>query len=116
MSEDVRVALKKRFQDFRNYPYGFSRSGDFSIKESQLLEQHGRLMAALADGILIPENEEETRLLSVIRGEIEPLSAVESVWMKYQKRINRPHVRALSAKNDTSDVESEDVALEDDDE
>ncbi|VDR30598.1 Uncharacterized protein conserved in bacteria [Raoultella terrigena] len=30
-----------RFFDNKNYPRGFSRHGDFTIKEAQLLEQHG---------------------------------------------------------------------------
>lgn len=30
-----------RFFDNKNYPRGFSRHGDFTIKEAQLLERHG---------------------------------------------------------------------------
>ncbi|MBW8191017.1 DUF413 domain-containing protein [Neiella marina] len=115
MSEQMRTSLQKRFQDFRNYPYGFSRSGDFSLKESQVLEQYGRLAAALADDLITPETEEEKRLQAVIRSELEPESALERVWMKYQKRINRPHVRALSAKSpSTEGDDDEDVIIDDD--
>ncbi|AIN20075.1 hypothetical protein DJ57_3543 [Yersinia rochesterensis] len=30
-----------RFFDNKHYPRGFSRHGDFTIKEAQLLERHG---------------------------------------------------------------------------
>lgn len=115
MSQQIRATLQKRFQDFRNYPYGFSRSGDFSLKESQTLEQYGRLAAALADDLIAPETEQETRLQAVIRGELEAESPLEKVWMKYQKRINRPHVRALSAKSTSDDSDDDDVIVDDDD-
>ncbi|GGA85644.1 UPF0438 protein [Neiella marina] len=116
MSQEMRTTLKKRFQDFRNYPYGFSRSGDFSLKESQVLEQHGKLAAALADDLITPETDEEQRLQAVIRGELSAESILEKVWMKYQKRINRPHVSALSAKAARADDDDDDdVVIDDDD-
>lgn len=115
MSQDVRASLNKAFQDYRNYPYGFSRSGDFSIKESQLLEKNGTWLAALADGLLKPETEQEQHLLLVIGGECAPESLLEKVWMKYQSRINRPHVGALSAKTVASE-EDDDEPLDLDDE
>ncbi len=108
MSKEIRSSFNKSFQDFKHYPYGFSRSGDFSIKETQLLESNGVWLAALADGRITPESEEETRLLQVIGGVLPPDSALEKVWMKYQKRINRPHVGALSSKNVVNSDDNED--------
>jgi len=60
--------MKKPFNDFKNYPYGFARSGDFSIRESELLAKHGSLIAALMSGELEPESAEEQSLLAVARG------------------------------------------------
>ena len=39
--------LAKTFVDPANYPYGFSRSGDFSINEAKALQQYGSLISAL---------------------------------------------------------------------
>ena len=117
MSGEIRATFNKVFKDFKNYPYGFSRSGDFSIKESQLLEKNGRWMAALADATISPESEQEQRLVAVIRGELTPSTDVEKVWMKYQKRINRPHVSALSTRTVAREDDDDDVDpvdLEDD--
>ena len=108
MSKDIRASLNKAFQDVNNYPYGFSRSGDFSIKESQLLENNGTWLAALADGVITPETDEEQRVLSVIGGSEKPESSLEKVWIKYQSRINRPHVGALSARTVISEEDEPD--------
>ena len=32
---------QQRFFDNKNYPRGFSRHGDFTIKEAQILEKYG---------------------------------------------------------------------------
>ena len=34
-------SVTRRFFDDKNYPRGFSRHGDYTIKESQVLEQYG---------------------------------------------------------------------------
>ena len=39
--------INRPFADKKHYPYGFARSGDFSISESKLLQAHGSLFAAL---------------------------------------------------------------------
>ncbi len=119
MSKEIRSSFNKAFQDFKNYPYGFSRSGDFSIKESQVLESNGVWLAALADGKVEPESEEERRLISVIVGDQLPESTLERVWIKYQKRISRPHVGALSSRGISSDDDGDDdepLDLDDDSE
>ena len=36
--------------DDKNYPRGFSRHGDYTIKESQVLEQYGQAFKALDSG------------------------------------------------------------------
>ena len=51
--------LKCTFSDVKNYPYGFSRSGDFSINESKALTENGCLIAGLVDGKLAPETDDD---------------------------------------------------------
>lgn len=48
-----------RFFDNKHYPRGFSRHGDFTIKEAQLLERHGYAFNELDLGKREPVTEEE---------------------------------------------------------
>ena len=79
-----------RFFDNKNYPRGFSRHGDFTIKEAQLLERYGFAFNELDLGKHEPATEEEQQFVSVCRGEREPATDAERVWTKYVTRIKRP--------------------------
>lgn len=126
MTKLTRDALARRqFADRRHYPYGFARSGDFSIRESQLLSQHGSLIAALLDGQLLPESPQEQGYIDVAMGKRHAESAVEKVWYKYQTRINRPKTgsiygckggdAAIADAADSLDEDNDDLPLADDD-
>ncbi|MBT41059.1 MAG: hypothetical protein CMF12_00900 [Idiomarina sp.] len=95
--------LKRPFNDFRNYPYGFSRSGDFSIRESDALTQYGVLISALLSGEYAPQNQEDDALLASARGEQAPTTLVEKAWAKYQARIHRPKVASMYGKGKFAD-------------
>lgn len=43
-------SVTRRFFDDKNYPRGFSRHGDYTIRESQTLEQFGQACLALESG------------------------------------------------------------------
>lgn len=92
------LLLKKPFKDFRYYPYGFARSGDFSIRESDALSQYGNLITALLTGDYQPQNAEDAALLAVARAERAAVSVPEKAWVKYQSRIHRPPVASLYGK------------------
>ncbi|MBK5074876.1 DUF413 domain-containing protein [Budviciaceae bacterium BWR-B9] len=79
-----------RFFDNKNYPRGFSRHGDFTIKEAQLLERLGYAFNELDLGKREPATEEEKLFVAVCRGEREPATESEKVWIKYLDRIRRP--------------------------
>ncbi|WP_449549076.1 DUF413 domain-containing protein [Lelliottia amnigena] len=79
-----------RFFDNKNYPRGFSRHGDFTIKEAQLLERYGYAFNELDLGKREPATEDEKQFVAVCRGEREPESEIERVWIKYMGRIKRP--------------------------
>lgn len=93
--ESKEVLLKRVFSDPKNYPYGFSRSGDFSISESKALAEYGALIAALVDGKLAPATEEDNNFLATAHGDMEPETAAQRAWVKYQKRINRPKTGSI---------------------
>lgn len=79
-----------RYFDNKHYPRGFSRHGDFTIKEAQLLERHGYAFNELDLGKREPVTEEEKLFVAVCRGEREPVTEAERVWSKYMTRIKRP--------------------------
>ncbi|MDU6409739.1 MAG: DUF413 domain-containing protein [Yersiniaceae bacterium] len=79
-----------RFFDNKHYPRGFSRHGDFTIKEAQLLERHGNAFNELDLGKREPVTDEEVQFLAVCRGDREPTTEAEKVWTKYVTRIRRP--------------------------
>lgn len=79
-----------RYFDNKHYPRGFSRHGDFTIKEAQLLERHGHAFNDLDLGKREPVTEEEKLFVAVCRGEREPVTDAERVWSKYMTRIKRP--------------------------
>ncbi len=118
MAKLTRESLIKRvFNDPKNYPYGFGRSGDFSITESKALMQFGSLYAALVDGLFAPETDEDKRMLNVALGGEEPVNVADKAWLKYQKRINRPKYGSIygskaSVNDEEMDTVSEDSDLE----
>ena len=50
--------------DDKNYPRGFSRHGDYTIKESQALEQYGQAFKALDSGERKPATKEEKEFVA----------------------------------------------------
>lgn len=97
MAKVTRENLVKRlFSDTKNYPYGFSRSGDFSIAESKALSQFGCLIAALVDGEIKIETDEDIGFVEAAFGKRLPETTAEKAWVKYQKRINRPRLGSIN--------------------
>tara|TARA_A200000113_G_C8648601_1_gene285050 strand:+ start:97 stop:468 length:372 start_codon:yes stop_codon:yes gene_type:complete len=102
---------RKPFADKKHYPYGFARSGDFSINESKLLQSYGSLFAALVDGKITPENDEEQAYLESALGHREPATPQEKAWLKYQARINRPKTASIyGSKKPAVDDNDDDIS------
>ena len=102
------------FSDLKHYPYGFSRSGDFSIAESKALSQYGCLIAALVDGHIPPSNDEETNFIESALGRKQPDTIAERAWLKYQNRINRPKYASIhGTKKASSDSRLDDDLVSD---
>ena len=80
---------KKRFFDNKYYPRGFSRHGDFTIKESELIELYGCAFNELDLEQREPLTEEEQLFVEVCRGLREPKTDFERVWIKYISRVKR---------------------------
>jgi len=109
----------KKFFDSGMYPRGFHRSGDFSIRESDLLTHHGKLCSALESGLVSNPNEEDLQFIAVCQGEREAETPLEKAWIKYKTRSKRHFVHLVEsekfrAKSDDSDSDTGDE-IEDDD-
>lgn len=105
--------LKRVFSDPKNYPYGFSRSGDFSIAESKALSQYGAYIAALIDGHLQPESDDDMSVLAAAHGDIEPQDTAQRAWLKYQKRINRPKTGSIYGRSKSQSQDDDDDLVSD---
>lgn len=79
-----------RFFDNKHYPRGFSRHGDFTIKEAQLLERFGHAFNELDAGKRQATTEDEQLFVAVCRAEREPVTELEKVWFKYLVRTRHP--------------------------
>jgi uncharacterized protein len=79
----------KQFRDDDKFPYGISRSGDFSIDESQFLIQHGSLYKAVFENLLPELNEDEIRMIKVYKGNIQATTFEERTWLKYMNYKKR---------------------------
>ncbi|WP_371195621.1 DUF413 domain-containing protein [Glaciecola sp. SC05] len=107
------MLLKRLFSDPKNYPYGFSRSGDFSISESKALSEYGCLIAALVDQHIQPSDKEDEQFLASALGQVEPQNPAERAWLRYQKRINRPKAASIYGTRKAADNNSDDDMLAD---
>lgn len=79
--------LFKAFTDNRNYPYGLERSGDYSIREAQLLHRLGETFRRLEVGEHKPVNEVEEQFIKMIKGEKEATTDCEKLWLKYRANV-----------------------------
>ncbi len=120
MAKNKQQLLSRIYDDPKNYPYGFRRSGDFSISESDALSKYGSLFNALYKGEIEPVDEQDNRIVSIMRGESAAELIEELAWQKYQARLNRPKLGSLygnkkqSIDIDDSDDSDDDVDLSDD--
>ena len=109
----------RKFYDDRNYPRGMSRSGDYTLQEVQILENHGIALRELADGSRAPVSEAEQRFVDVCQGQIPPESKIEKAWLKYQNKVlspkqfhtlfGRTKVKASDASDESTETESIDL-------
>ena len=88
--------MTKRFKDLKNYPRGFKRSGDFNLKEAEILESKGCLFLELEKKEIKPKTKEEISFIKVCFGEKSPQTLAEKVWSKYKKQITKKKIYTLS--------------------
>ncbi|MCW8928716.1 MAG: DUF413 domain-containing protein [Gammaproteobacteria bacterium] len=97
-----------KFYDSKNFPYQFSRSGDFTFNEAELLSNCGFIMQQLHNKEIAPENEEQIHFLSVLEKKNKPLYSHEHVYLKYLQLIKKkkqliPSVKKVNRSETSSD-------------
>ncbi len=98
--------LSKRFSDVRRYPYGFSRSGDFTIRQSTILEQYGYLLTALINDEVSDPTPEDLELKQALLNNQPEYSEIVSIWLKY-RTIN--HIKiSVSSSAKVADLDDND--------
>lgn len=119
MAKSKQQLLSRIYDDPKKYPYGFRRSGDFSISESDALAKYGTLFNALYKGEIEPSDSDDERILAIMRGDAQAERIEEIAWLKYQARLNRPRLGSLYGNkkqsielDDSDDVD--DIDLSDD--
>lgn len=107
---DIEIRAGKRpFTDVLHFPRGFSRSGDFSIADSNLLTQYGDTLALLANGDIEPENKQEQHFVDVCTGDVEPETKLEFVWLKYLNKTRRRQFYTLCGSERGAQLAAQDV-------
>jgi uncharacterized protein len=73
--------------DDHNFPYGFRRSGMFTIKEAEYLESHGHTLRELENNIREPISEDEALFQAKIQSDEETTLFSVKTWRKYKAAI-----------------------------
>jgi uncharacterized protein YifE (UPF0438 family) len=90
--------------------------GDFTPAEKELLTKYGRWMEALVSGAISPVTPGQEQFLRVARGEGEPTTDFERVWLKLlkerevAKEVARAFESLRTARAHASEVEAEYLA------
>jgi len=75
------------FEDKVNFPYGFRKSGDFTIEQARMLELNGHAYAELAEGERKPRGETEREFVAFCQGRKEAQTLHERVWQRYKAKV-----------------------------
>lgn len=101
----------RAFSDVKRFPYGFKKSGDFSIEEASILTTYGVTLTALEQGQLQPESEDEKHFVDVVQQQCEPVNKIEKTWLKYMRLSRCPkrfYTLHSSNKSGMSDAANDD--------
>ncbi|WP_018982029.1 DUF413 domain-containing protein [Salinimonas chungwhensis] len=79
---DIRISPKP-FMDRAKFPYGFRKSGDFSICEADLLSRYGTTLLALEKQELSPQSQDEKQFVDFVQGKAAAQTTLEKAWQKY---------------------------------
>ena len=108
----------KQFNDYQHFARGIRRSGEFSIRESAILEACGTAMMELHKGLREPADETEKTFLTQLHGDEIITDPFAKVFAKYLKVIQPRHLHRLCSvgdddmSGDFSSSQSDDSAID----
>ncbi|WP_042012042.1 DUF413 domain-containing protein [Aeromonas fluvialis] len=85
----------KRFNDFKHFPRGLRRSGEFTVAEADSLEKYGTAMLALYQGTQTPRDDVESAFVEQVKSGAAGANPHAKVWFKYLKVIGPKRVHRL---------------------
>ncbi len=91
---------EKQFNDFQHFARGIRRSGEFSIRETNLLESCGTAMMELHQGTREPADETEKVFLEQLHGDGVITDPYAKVFKKYLTVIRPRHLHRLCSVGD----------------
>lgn len=119
---NINIRLSNKvFTDIKRFPYGFRKSGDFSISDANILSSYGHILQALEQGQIEPISREEKHFLKMSKGLANPQTAVERAWRKYIQlscsrknffTLNSSSIAPPAANDDSEDYISDDLEIE----
>jgi hypothetical protein len=101
--EKMSFESEKSFSDFTNFPRGIRRSGRFSVKESELLEEFGTAMMEIYKGERKPKDSAEKEFAAQIHSNSIPTDPFAKVFKKYLKEISPRKTHDLTASGGDED-------------
>ncbi|OEF23227.1 DUF413 domain-containing protein [Vibrio rumoiensis] len=110
-----------KFFDNKHFARGFSRSGEFTINEANILENFGRTMQGLYEGNLTPEDSDEHEFISAFQEERNSVNNhYANCWKKYLNKTQRKRsytlcstVKPTGSSYDDDSSDSDDLIMED---
>ena len=97
---------EKPFNDFTHFARGIRRSGDFTIKESNLLEEFGTAMMELYKGTRKPKTEEEKVFVEQITSDEVITDKNAKIFKKYLQVIQPRHLHRLCSNGTDEELNS----------
>lgn len=111
---EIRVGAK-RFFDNKAFPRGFSKSGNFTLTEDQILSTYGQTLHSLELGEMLATNVEEEHFLQVMANPDQAASKIERTWLKYVKLARgRKSFHTLNGRSKHSEAFAPDSSDADD--
>ena len=95
---------EKPFNDFQHFARGIRRSGDFTINESNLLEQCGTAMMELYKGTRKPKTPEEKEFVKQITSDDVLTDRNAKIFKKYLQVIQPRHLHRLCSVGNDEDI------------
>ncbi len=104
----------RKFWGGEHFPYGLSRSGEFTREQVQLLEDHFFAYDGLARGEREPRTETEEEFLEFCQGRA-PQNKHEKTWARFVQKTSQAklYVTLGSSANDDDGGVSEPLDMED---